>query len=434
MQKPSLGLSLLLFGVMAIAGLPPAGGADWPHWRGPGRNGHSPESSGWKGGRWLPGRETWSAHVGVGCTSPVVAGGKVYVMGWEGGRDHVHCLDAGTGKELWKVSYRSPSYGRHHMGDEWFYSGPSSTPEYDAGTGYLYTLGIDGDLHCWDTRKRGRKVWHLNLYDRYRMPRRPKVTRTGSRRDYGYTTAPLVHGDWLLVEVGGNAGNLVALDKRTGKQRWASACKDLAGHTGGLTPLKVDGVPCVAVLTLTHLRVYRLDRGHEGETAAGYEWTTSFANNIPTPTAVGQEVLITSAYNKYSLCKLHISLKGARKVWQVEHPSKACSPVVHKGHVYLAWQRVRCLDLRTGKLQWQGGRFGDTGSCLVTADDRLVVFGNKGTLALVDTAEHSPGKYRELAKKDGLFRALAWPHVVLAEGRIYCKDRKGNLKCFAVRK
>ena len=63
------------------------------------------------------------------------------------------------------------------------------------------------------------------------------------------------------------------------------------------------------------------------------------------------------------------------------------------------------------------------------ADDRLIVWANRGDLILTETARRSPDKYRQLAAKTGLFRTDAWPHVVLAGGLLYCKDRDGNLIC-----
>ena len=104
---------------------------------------------------------------------------------------------------MWQQSYAAPLYGRRSTGDKSIYSGPSSTPEFDRRTGYLYTLGIDGDLHCWDTRSNGRQVWALNLYDRFGAPQRPDVGgKNQSRRDYGYTSSPFVYQGTLLVEVG----------------------------------------------------------------------------------------------------------------------------------------------------------------------------------------------------------------------------------------
>lgn len=192
--------------------------ADWDHWRGPARNGHTTEDSGWSAGGWPPKQPTWTAQVGEGGTSPLIAGGRVFVVGWKDGRDVVYCCDSADGHELWQVSYSCPQHARRATGDEGIYSGPTSTPEYDATTGYLYTLSCDGDLNCWDTVNQGKKVWGFNLYARYDAPRRPRHQRSGLR-DYGYTTAPLLVGDWLVIEVGDDEGNLMAFSKQTGERQ-----------------------------------------------------------------------------------------------------------------------------------------------------------------------------------------------------------------------
>ncbi|MCA9266708.1 MAG: PQQ-binding-like beta-propeller repeat protein, partial [Planctomycetales bacterium] len=263
---------------------------DWPHWRGADRNDIISEPSGWTGDHWIASRASWITNVGDGSSSPLVIGGQLYVMGWRDQRDFLYCLRASTGEEIWSVSYPCPRFGRRATGDQGLYGGPTSTPEYDVATGYLYTLSCDGDLHCWDTGRRGRQVWRVNLYDAYHVEQRPKIGRSG-RRDYGYTTAPLVHEDWLIVEIGAHEGTLAAFDKKTGKQVWLSQAKMPAGHSGGLAPMSVEGRPCVAVFTLRGLVVTRLDEGHAGQTVAEYEWTTSFANNIATP-AVFQNYVV----------------------------------------------------------------------------------------------------------------------------------------------
>jgi hypothetical protein len=170
-------------------------GDNWPHWRGPQRNGVTQESSRWDDQGWPP-KVVWRANVGVGGTSPLVVKDRVYVMGWRDGRDQVQCLDAATGKPQWSVSYDCRQYGRFATGDEGLYSGVTSTPEYDAETGLLFTLSTDGHLHAWDTRHDGKRVWGFNLYDQFDVAQRPKPTRTG-HRDYGYTSSPLVVGNQL---------------------------------------------------------------------------------------------------------------------------------------------------------------------------------------------------------------------------------------------
>lgn len=421
----------VMAGICGVIGVLPTAvrAEDWPHWRGAERDGVVAEQSGWTARSWLGREPAWTRNVGEGGTSPIVVKGRLYTMGWSGGRDSVFCLDAATGSVVWTAGYASPRHGRHATGDEGLYAGPSSTPEFDPQTGYLYTLSLDGDLNCWDTNSEGRRVWRLNLYDEYQVPRRPKIGRQGLR-DYGYTTAPLVYGEWVIVEVGDDDGNLMAFAKTTGKRQWTSHCKDAAGHTGGLVPMTLEGVPCVGVLTLRNLLVARLDRGHEGQTVAQYEWATEFANNIATPAVAGDSVLITSGYNHESICRLKITLGGARKVWEQPYHSKTCSPVIFRGHVYWAFQKLHCLEFETGEQRWEGGSFGDAGSCVATGDGKLLVWAGRGKLVLADTAVASPLAYKPLTEINGVFATDVWPHVVLADGRIYCKDRAGNLKCF----
>lgn len=424
----------LLATSLAVCFGPRPASADYPHWRGPTRDGILTKRSGFAGGKW-PGKELWSKGVGMGSTSPIVAGGKVYSFGWWDERDTLLAFDLASGEAAWRQSYAAPKYGRQAVGDEGFYEGPSATPEFDPATGLLYTLGIDGELRAWNTKEQGKLVWALNLYDKYDIPRRPLATTfRGGRRDYGYTCAPLVQGDWLLVEVGDDEGNLMAFDKRTGDRRWTSQSKHGAGHSGGIVPMTVEGVPCVAVLTLTHLVVTRLDKGNEGKQVAAHLWSTDFANNIPTPAVLGNEVLVTTRYNHETICKLAITLAGGAKVvWEKPHASGVCSPVIHRGHIYWVGDKVMCLDYATGDLVWSGGKFGDAGSCLATSDDRLIAWGGNGTLALVETAARSPQAYKELARLNNLASTDVWPHVALSDGYLICKDRQGKVRCFGVK-
>ena len=57
---------------------------------------------------------------------------------------------------------------------------------------------------------------------------------------------------------------------------------------------------------------------------------------------------------------------------------------------------------------------------------------DNGDLFLVETARKPEQKLTVLAERRRLLRTDAWPHVVLADGRLYCKDREGNLICLPV--
>lgn len=430
-QVPSNGLRISSFAVLLTIVLSSGNlrSEDWPHWRGPLRNGHTSEASGWNGKTWIQEEPVWQGEVGEGAGSPLIIGDALYAIGWSDGKDTLYCLDAKTGQVRWTVSDPSPQWGRFHEGDEGVYSGACSTPEYDDQTGLLYSLGIDGDLLCRDVSDKGKLLWKKNLYDDYHVKKRPRMTRA-PLRDYGYTSSPLVYKDWLLVEAGAPSGCLIAFDKKTGREVWKSECVDPAGHNGGPVLMDVENIPCVALFTVEGLVVIRLDEAQAGKTVGTYPWITDFANNVASLAVKDDNVLITSQYNHKTIARQKVTLKGIEKVWEAEYSSKVCTPVIHKGYVYFAWQRLRCLDWETGQQKWEGGNFSDPGSCIVTSDDRLIVYGFNGKLALVETATRSPNEYSELSLRDKISRHEAWPHVVLSGGHIYCRDRLGKLVCF----
>ncbi len=410
-----------------------ASAADWPWWRGPQRNGIVQEASGWPAG-WPP-RKLWEKNVGVGCTSPIIVGGRLYVMGWTGdggrrprgnpmGRDAILCLDATSGRELWRQSYSARYQGRLRTGDTGAYGGPSSTPSLDPDSGRLYTLGVDGDLQCWDTARQGRRVWGINLYDTYKIDQRPDVGE--GRRDYGFPGSPLLYGEWVVVEVGARDGLIMAFDKRTGARRWVSKIAVPAGHCAGPVPFTVRGVPCLATLALKELVVVRVDRGREGQVVSRHPWTTDFACNIATPAAAGDgRVLVTSGYNHKTMVLLDVRRETARKLWETKQHAVVGTPVVFEDHVYTVAGSLKCAPLATGATCWSGGSFVH-GSCLVTAPDRKVIAFGGGTLALLE-ANAGGSSYRELARVRRVVRGTCYPHVTLSDGILVCKDRDGAL-------
>lgn len=426
--------SLQFFGCLLIAAWVPLHAADWPHWRGPSRDGRVEEDSGWNGSAW-PMQEVWRRNVGQGSTSPLVIGDRLYTLGWRDGRDTVLCLQARTGEAVWEQTYPAPRHARNAVGDEGLYFGPTSTPEYDSETGLLYTLGCDGALHCFDTRRDGALVWAVNLYDEYKMPKRPgQGERHRNRRDYGYTTAPCVKGDWLIVEVGAPSGTVRALDKRTGKPVWASQYDNFAGHTGGLVPLAIDEAECLAVQTQHNLLILRVDGENAGRTVATFPWEADFANNILTPVAEGNRVLVSSCYShrtedRHASCQVRIADGKAEVVWEKPYSSFIGSPVLVGTRLYIPGVRLYCLDWTSGELVWEGANFNYGASLIACRDERLIALGNRGNLLLIESDARSRGKYVELASREVLPGNDIWSHAVLSGGSLYARDVAGNLLC-----
>lgn len=141
-------------------------GMDWPQWRGERRDGVWREA----GIRETFSSETiaqrWSVPVGPGYSGPTIAAGRVYLTDFvkDKSSERVFCLDWATGAMLWEISYEC-SY------EEFTYeAGPrASVTVHD---GRAYALGAAGNLHCLDAVT-GKVIWKRDLRSEYKI-RMPK--------------------------------------------------------------------------------------------------------------------------------------------------------------------------------------------------------------------------------------------------------------------
>src|SRR5690348_3189928 len=92
--------------LLALATLAAAG--DWPQWLGPRRDGSSTETvAPWKDKL----KVAWRQKVGEGHSSPVVAGGKVYLHTRVKETDEqLSAFDARTGDPLWQTPYQRAAF------------------------------------------------------------------------------------------------------------------------------------------------------------------------------------------------------------------------------------------------------------------------------------------------------------------------------------
>src|SRR6266404_8230033 len=105
-RPAAMNLILTIAGIITFAFLAlPARALDWPQWRGPNRTGLSEETA-WSSQWPAEGpKRVWEANVGVGYASMSVSQGKLFTMGNVDEVDHVYCLDASSGKQLWQHEY-----------------------------------------------------------------------------------------------------------------------------------------------------------------------------------------------------------------------------------------------------------------------------------------------------------------------------------------
>src|SRR5262249_49947940 len=176
--------------------------ADWPQWLGPTRDAVSPEKvAPWK----TAPKVVWKQAVGEGHSSPVVAGGRVFIHAKVKDKDEeeVVALDAKSGDVLWRTPYPRGNF------KSLFGNGPRSTPAVSDDR--VYTLGITGILSCFEAGS-GKQLWQVDTLKKFEA----------KNLGFGVSTSPLIDGKRLLVNVGGKGASVVAFDKGTGEVLWKS--------------------------------------------------------------------------------------------------------------------------------------------------------------------------------------------------------------------
>ena len=88
---------------------------------------------------------------------------------------------------------------------------------------------------------------------------------------------------------------------------------------------------------------------------------------------------------------------------------------------------LKCIDAADGSMQWRARGLG-RGS-LISADEMLIVLGERGQLALV---EATPGAYNELARAQVL-RGKCWTSPTLAHGKLYLRNQE-EIVCLDLQK
>jgi outer membrane protein assembly factor BamB len=387
---------------------------DWPQLLGPNRDGVSSETgllSSWpKEG---PPR-LWEQDVAEGYSGPVIAGKRLILFHRVADKEVVECLDSSNGKPLWKFPYPSTYEDEYRKGD-----GPRSTPVIAGGR--VFTLGAAGRLHCLDLQT-GKKVWERSLQTEFKVP----------RSFFGVGTSPLVEGDLLLVNVGAKDAGIVAFDKDTGKEVWR-ATSDGASYSSPVAAT-IDGAR--HAIFLTRAGVVVLDP-KDGKARFQTPWRARIdaSVNAATPLVVGDLAFFSASYDTGALL-LRLRKDGADKVWSEDEvlSNHYTTSVHHAGYLYgcdgrqEAGARLRCVELKTGKVQWTQERFG-CGS-MILAEGKLIVLTEKGDLVLIDA---TPKGYRELARAPVFVNLPCRAQIALAHGKLYARDGK-KLVCWNLTK
>jgi outer membrane protein assembly factor BamB len=361
---------------------------DWPHWRGPAFDGISQETA-WQA-NWPENgpKELWRAPVGVGYSSMSVSDGRVFTMGNKDDVDLVSAFDAVSGKALWVHKYDCEAK------DPNGYHGTRVTPTVDGSR--VYTLSRHGHLFCLEAAS-GKVVWSKNFKSDYGAedPR------------WGFSGSPLVYGNLLITEVGGNGSSVVAFDKATGREVWKAGDDKVAYSS--IVPFGPEGNQSLAVLSAAGIVGRSPKNGAELWRAA---WETRYDVNAATPIVTEGKVFVSSGYGKG--CAL-IGFSGGetKTLWENKNMKNHVGTcVLVDGHLYGFDERVlKCLDLATGEEKWSERKYGK--GSLLLAGKHWILYSDRGYLAVADL---SPSGCQELTGFQAMEGKDTWALPVLANG------------------
>lgn len=208
-------LSLQLFVVSVSAG-------DWTEFRGPNRDGISPEKN--LPVKWSPSGENlvWRVPYG-GRSTPIVVGDRVYLQnptmkvgetteGLNLLQERVMCLNADTGKVIWEYKYNI------YLSDAPPHRIAWASPAVDVATGNVYAVSAGGQLIALSSQ--GKLLWERSLGEEVGF-----LSTHGGR-----IVSPIIDGDLVIISgitfawgtQGRGQHRFMGFNKKTGECYWSS--------------------------------------------------------------------------------------------------------------------------------------------------------------------------------------------------------------------
>ena len=430
--------------------VPAARGDDWPQWMGPARDGVWRETGLVKSipPAGLPVK--WRAEVKGGYSGPAVADGRVYLMDYERregevanapndrttlvGQERVLCLDAASGRVIWKHDYDCP-YAISYA------SGPRCTPT--VADGKVYTLGAEGNLFCLDAAT-GLVIWSKDFKKDYSAP----------TPLWGFCGHPLVDDNRLVCLVGGEGSVAVAFDKDTGRELW----RGLSASESGYCPPSI-----IESAGVRQLLIWDADKLNSLDPITGTVlWSQplkpSYGMSIMAPRVAATprgRVLFASGIGRVgALYSLAADKPGASVAWRGDPKSAVycanSTPFIAGDTLYgcdCETGFLTAVDLVTGKRLWEtgeptlGDRRGRHGTAFLVrqgdalGDGRTWLFSETGDLIL---ARLTPAAYEELGRahlvaptSECFGREVVWSHPAFAGRCIFVRNDR-ELVCVSL--
>ena len=407
-------------------------GEDWTQWRGVDRANRSSESGLFENWGENGPELAWMADgMGKGYASVTVVGNRAYTSGNFESDQSIVAIDTSSGNLVWTrpITDGPPKHG---------YTGSRTTPTVDGDR--LYVVSSDGKVACLDAND-GAIRWSRNF----------KEWKGKMMSGWGFSESPLVDGNRVICTPGGPKGMVVALDKMTGDEVWATVLPKFSPKEGlNGKPLK-EGAgyasPIISYGGGVKQYIQMVGRGligvraEDGELLWTYDQVANGTANIPTAIVDGDHVFTSTGYNTGSALLKLVSKSGGVDVEEVywldgkQLQNKHGGMTLVDGHIYCGHGNGNglpiCVNIETGEIAWGPERAAGKGeTSLIYADGHIIFRREDGTVIL---AKATPASMEVVNTfKPAFQEGKTWAHPVIANGMLYLREQD-KLMCYKLK-
>jgi len=389
---------LFLIVVFNLILIPYLNGADWPGFLGPDHNGsiRDGDFGALQGGLKIG----WQRSLGSGYSGISISGERVITMFSDGTNDFAIAVNIKDGKELWRHEI-GPTYKGH----DGSHDGPLATPAIHANR--IYGLSPGGKLFVLELAT-GKPLWSIDTVAEFHA------------KDpfYGFTASPLVAGDVVVVQTGGDQGRAVAgVDTRNGKVLWTAGDDSIAYQS----PLMMKKGDRQVIIATGNAKLYAIEP-RTGKLLLEYEHGGAGQSEIMVPTLVGDDqLLLRNKQDTSDLVRIVAAADGklsVEKLWTAGVFKNSYSvPVYHDGYIYGYSSRVlQCVEVSTGQIKWRSRT--PTDGFVMVVNNALVILTKDGK---VYAGQASPDGWKEISKAEP-FQKIAWTHPSFGDGSLFVRS------------
>ena len=377
--------------------------ADWPQFRGLAGDGSAAGEFHIADWKTTPPKERWRIPVGPGWSSFAYHQGRLFTQEQRNAKEFLTCYSAMDGSMIW-------SHADKNRFDEVVSgAGPRSTPS--VADGRVFAMGANGLLTCVQESD-GAVVWQRNVVKEFAAP----------VPMWGFSGSPLIVDGLVVIFVGGSNDNgWMAFSAQTGEKVWGFASQQMNYTTARLMTL--NDQRCVVFCDRQGVHGVDVASGRPLWTHKPTDWEGTPMVDVQ---QLGPSSLLVALGDGVGASR--VDLKREEDTWSFQDAwtSRQLRPAFNDslivGDVIYGFNQAvfSCIDAKTGKRLWQGGRYGFGQAILLKDAGCIVVAAENGDAVLLNA---NAQRLEELGRIPVL-DDKTWNHPIAVGNSVFLRNGK----------